>query len=222
MILTNTSKCENIEKHPSECNLNLLPNVTAKTLEKASFMSSKQLATFWNRGQKKHNSSNLTVKWHKVLSNKLVGMSQELSLLLFFVLQCPLQVQKLLCFYTAFSLALWSTLSERHMTSKTLANGKTSLESQNKFTKEKTEGRGKRTWYLYCILDGEDSVRKTEKNAEVSENLCPGLYTAGLKKFKLRMNMMILSCNLNLKPLVSVLYELHVVIIFLKWTEEKM
>jgi len=59
-------------------------------------------------------------------------------------------------------------------------------------------------------------VRKTEKNAEVSENLCPGLYTAGLKKFKLRMNMMILSCNLNLKPLVSVLYELHVVIIFLK------
>lgn len=37
-------------------------------------------------------------------------------------------------------------------------------------------------------------MHKTEKNhlAEVSENLCPGLYSVGLKRFKLEGNWMVL------------------------------
>lgn len=133
MFLVNISQCKNTEKCLSECDLNLLPNVTSKTLEKKKslLMASKQLATFWKR-RKKKKSPNSTVKCHNMLSEKA---STVLIAPFLCIAMPPAGVKDPLFLHSIFVSPLSRASHLRNTTSKPLANCKTLLDSQNKHIK---------------------------------------------------------------------------------------
>lgn len=68
MFLVNISQCKNTEKCLSECDLNLLPNVTSKTLEKKKLINGFKTTCYVLKKEKKKKSPNSTVKCHNMLS----------------------------------------------------------------------------------------------------------------------------------------------------------